>query len=348
MKDANYSALELYEVGYNAERLYLNGSGFTAREMKRGGFSVSDLKEGGYPLQDNATLYQTYPYYNPRELREAEYSAIDLKNLPNNIINTLSDGDEIVDIDDGIYDRSPTDGTGTGLELNIRISGGIISEAIVATAGSGYLIGDVLTVSINGTVLTFTLTSDNLTLNMFTILQQRNLVNGRYTITELKAADYNAAEMKAGEYTATNLRIAGYTAKELYYGANYTDESLSDPAQRDINGFSAIEIKNSGYSNTVLVEVGFPDIELVEILSLQNLKNAGFTILRAKIVFDHNNNIKTLDNKTLIVQNLLEVGYTADEIKNIPEDQIPDNSSVVGYTSSDFKSALFSVEDLLD
>ena len=386
MKHAGFTALELYNNGYNASELYLGGTGFSAREMKRGGFSCLDLTEGGYPLAGNSLdIYKTYPYYNSRELKEAGYTLrTSLKDLPNNLINIAKfagkdDGlKETLGGTEGTYINIPTttDGTGSGLELEIIVDiDGIVTSAIVTKEGIGYGINDKVIVqdSIIGATanLEFDLFKSlkqfpidesasfvNLTLHMFTVLQLRNLDTGRYTLNEIKDGTpslYNATELKIGNYDQHQLKTAGYTAKELYYGFNYTDENLRDATQRDINAFIPIDIQSAGYSNEVLLAVGFPDNELASILTLQELKDAGFTSDQARALYaDENGDIlldpdgnqyKTIASEglTFIVNNLLNVGYTEDKIK------------LSGYTSSEFKIAtnsntgsLFSVADLLD
>jgi len=93
-----------------------------------------------------------------------------------NIINMLSDTD--TGRTDGTYTNVTytNSGSGTGGTLNVTVSGGVIRAIVIGSAGSGYSVGDVLTLSntaIGGTA-TATITLSNQAIYRYTTFGSTN------------------------------------------------------------------------------------------------------------------------------------------------------------------------------
>ena len=139
---------------------------------------------------------------------------------------------------DGTYTVSPTTNGDTGLTLEIIVNNNSIASIKPTNfEGSGYSIGDVLTINDLPD-------SDTLTINLIT----DNVHPRRYVGKLLKEGGYTAREILSGGFPITDLKSGGFTVAEL---------KAEDPS------FTPLEIKNAGYTGRELLAGGYLNTDLV-------------------------------------------------------------------------------------
>lgn len=98
--------------------------------------------------QTTSTRYIKELYYNP------DFFAKQVANDPRDSTNIYRlTSDTLVALPNGTYSNQSVTGTnGSGLKMDVVVSGGVMTSMTVAEPGSGYQVGDTLTMAIDGTI----------------------------------------------------------------------------------------------------------------------------------------------------------------------------------------------------
>ena len=151
------------------------------------------------------------------------------------------------------------------------------------------------------------------------------LVDGKYTESDLKQADYAATLVKMALLAVHKLREEGTTASDMKK-AGY---SASDAKEA---GYSASDMKEAGYSAGDMKEAGYPASDLKKAgYTAADLKEAGYSIDDLKEAGYSAGDLKEVG---YFIDDLKEVGYSAFELKN------------AGHSAGDLMKAGCSIGDL--
>tara|TARA_B100000035_G_scaffold23938_1_gene18831 strand:+ start:123 stop:19874 length:19752 start_codon:yes stop_codon:yes gene_type:complete len=297
---------------------------YTLSELKEAGFTALELKNQQYTLQELIDVG-----FIVVELRIAQYTAVELKATGFTIQELIDGGFEIEALKDADFELGDLITYYTGPELKQM----------------GYTLTD-FTLSASYTVVelkAFGFLPSEFNADGYTVLE----LSGSFTISQLRiSGGYTATQMFDSNVTATDAKNGGYTLNNL----KSSPYSINDIKTA---GFTAGEMREAGYVLSELISVGYTAAELKSAsYTAVEFKAEGFTAAQLRAV-DYN--VQQLDNANYTSTELKEGGYSAGELRSVEYTALQLRN--IGYTDQElfdgnftlpeFKESNFSVADLL-
>ena len=155
----------------------------------------------------------------------------------------------------GTYNVHPTtNGDGIGVELEVIINDNQIIRGLVISEGTGYAVGDELTIEFTDQEIHYYDPIIRLTTNDLRVY--------RIPISLFYTSGWSAREVLTLGYPITDLKVGGYTTTQL---------KAEDPS------FTILELKTAGYSGREVMEGGYPPTDLkTEYTALNLITNSNF------------------------------------------------------------------------